>query len=79
MTDPLQLPLVPTTHIDPRTIVELIPGVDAVCENGHGPNCRYPFCPCFQPAEPDCDCPPGYQHQPNCQLVTGNDYIQEDT
>jgi hypothetical protein len=50
MTDPRQLPLEPTEHINPRTIVELMPGTDAVCMCGYGlPNafqleCLWPFC-----------------------------------
>lgn len=42
-----QLPLEPTEHINPATIVELMPGIDAVCEGGKGHGCEFPWCTCF--------------------------------
>lgn len=48
MTD-RQLPLEPTTRIDPSTLVEHMPGTDAVCIcadlAGRWPSrCLWPFC-----------------------------------
>jgi hypothetical protein len=48
-----QLPLEPTEHIDPKTIVTLTPGIDAVCEGGLAHKCRYPFCCCYQKEDDD--------------------------
>lgn len=46
MADP-QLPLEPTIRIDPSTLVEHMPGTDAICLSDRGHDCGWPFCPCF--------------------------------
>lgn len=51
-----QLPLEPelvgiTERIDPRDLVTLMPGIDAICEAGRAHDCGYPFCTCFQAPE----------------------------
>jgi hypothetical protein len=55
MTD-VQLPLEPDLHIDPRDIVTLTPGIDAVCEAGLAHECGWPWCTCkFPQPERSCD------------------------
>lgn len=38
------------TPIDPSTLVDRLPGIDAVCPDGKTEtSCRWPYCVCYSP------------------------------